>query len=466
MHQIHRSLCFLLLLTSSSLAVAQTPSGDTELTCGESGVLIVRDFGTRFCFDTTQAVAERLFRGALRGMVSCRNDCLSPGLYDCQLELGEFYEGKLTRRNGQYCPSSSRISIGWTCTDCTRTTSTGAGSGNSTATGTELACEESGRYKLASVGRHNFPRSRFATREAAAAQLAADILAQLQCRNTCMDPTRFDCEPQLSESVLRYISSSSTAFYVPNATNLTARWACTECLRKPPGGGTTGGGSTTTGEDGRITGSSTSCSKSTQFVARDLPRHCYKHLFPEGDLEAAQALFRSDLLAMLHCEVDCERPNETCTPLITSGSINGNLGADFCSGRYIAFNWKCTDCTETSDTPPNEGEGEGRAPQPGSEWSRSQVATTASPVRVGKATPNPSSGEVRLDISVEVPRQALVLRISDVQGRVIAQHAYGDLPAGTQQLTADLSAQRAGLYFLSLYANGQLVNSQKILVQH
>ena len=74
----------------------------------------------------------------------------------------------------------------------------------------------------------------------AAAQLAADILAQLQCRNTCMDPTRFDCEPQLSESVLRYISSSSTAFYVPNATNLTARWACTESLRNPPGGGTTG----------------------------------------------------------------------------------------------------------------------------------------------------------------------------------------------------------------------------------
>jgi flagellar hook assembly protein FlgD len=75
--------------------------------------------------------------------------------------------------------------------------------------------------------------------------------------------------------------------------------------------------------------------------------------------------------------------------------------------------------------------------------------------------PNPFEGSTRIDFSL--PETAQVrLEISDSQGRSLETLINGQLAAGSHSTTWDGSRYSPGMYYYSLYANGELLSKKMI----
>jgi PKD repeat protein len=95
------------------------------------------------------------------------------------------------------------------------------------------------------------------------------------------------------------------------------------------------------------------------------------------------------------------------------------------------------------------------------------TSVAASPVVLGtfQAYPNPAEGAVALQFETVVHTSGAVLQISDLTGRVVAQHALGDLPAGEYMLEKDLSQLAGGLYVVTLVGDGKPMATQKLVLR-
>lgn len=76
-------------------------------------------------------------------------------------------------------------------------------------------------------------------------------------------------------------------------------------------------------------------------------------------------------------------------------------------------------------------------------------------------SPNPTSGEIRLDLSLR-RRQDVVVVVRDLLGAKVFQKEYKDI--GSDAISFDLSGQPSGVYVVSVQtATGTL--NQKVVVR-
>jgi flagellar hook assembly protein FlgD len=82
-------------------------------------------------------------------------------------------------------------------------------------------------------------------------------------------------------------------------------------------------------------------------------------------------------------------------------------------------------------------------------------------MKLGQNVPNPFADFTRIDF--ELPNEAQIkLEISDVNGRSIDQLINGQMSAGLHTIQWDGSSLAPGVYFYSLYSNGQLLTKKMI----
>lgn len=84
---------------------------------------------------------------------------------------------------------------------------------------------------------------------------------------------------------------------------------------------------------------------------------------------------------------------------------------------------------------------------------------TSSPVELGQNIPNPFEFSTRIDFQLPADAQ-VILEISDAQGKPIRKLIDGNMSAGAHSTIFDGSGLAKGVYYYTLYADGQLLTKR------
>jgi hypothetical protein len=87
-------------------------------------------------------------------------------------------------------------------------------------------------------------------------------------------------------------------------------------------------------------------------------------------------------------------------------------------------------------------------------------------IKIGTITPNPvPTGQLTAELTYGIPVDAhVVITISDQLGNVVKEVFTGDLTAGAQTQTLDLTGLSTGMYFVRIQA-GPSVGTARLVIQ-
>ncbi len=105
--------------------------------------------------------------------------------------------------------------------------------------------------------------------------------------------------------------------------------------------------------------------------------------------------------------------------------------------------------------------GSAQEPNDGSTGSLPAPAGTTEGVKLMQNVPNPFDTATRIDFILPADAN-VVLELSDAQGRPLRKLIDGQMNAGPQTLTLDGSSLAPGMYFYTVYANGELISKKMI----
>lgn len=205
--------------------------------------------------------------------------------------------------------------------------------------------------------------------------------------------------------------------------------------------------------------------------------------FPKAQFPDSMAAY-DGLIFHLDEIVDCNEENCPpgrqigCKPIFNGFSIFPTLncvGNKWCFSGLTTFSWSCTDCVIVDPKEfPGTGPTGGPGPSGGAGTFNSGAytfeelpsSTNTSPVaQLKNMYPNPSSGVFYLDLILKVPDNQVLIKTSDLTGKVVQETEFKEVPKSLFQAQTDLSAQSNGLYLMSIYVNQELIETKKIKVQ-
>ncbi len=174
------------------------------------------------------------------------------------------------------------------------------------------------------------------------------------------------------------------------------------------------------------------------------------------------------------CKNTCLLGSRDCEPLIdywrSVKSVYKNDAGMWCHKAKISVKVACSDCQDTSKLtiyPVLLNLGGGDINEALEETANIESAKAAGKVaHVMNSYPNPSSGEVNLEVALFESNSSVRLILKDIAGNVQYQQQYKDLAQDFFQPRLDFSNLSNGLYFLSVEVNGQLINTNKLTIQH
>lgn len=203
----------------------------------------------------------------------------------------------------------------------------------------------------------------------------------------------------------------------------------------------------------------------------DIPTFCYPKEDYNNDIDQAKAQLTADLISGYTCEVDeCARPAiSTCSPVVTKlpGSLTQGDNAWCFSGTA---RWKCTDCTRiTPDTIIGE-------PFPPIDHFRADTdisidpleehhihsAQSANAASIHKVFPNPTSDKVRIQVNTIDAQNSIRLILRNTAGQILQTKAYDHFGKTLYNTQMDITSLSAGMYFLQVEINDQLIGSSKV----
>jgi hypothetical protein len=83
--------------------------------------------------------------------------------------------------------------------------------------------------------------------------------------------------------------------------------------------------------------------------------------------------------------------------------------------------------------------------------------------RIYWEVPNPANDLVNIAINVPFMAGKIVVNITDISGKIVDTLYFGTFAAGKTILELPTASIRNGLYFLTVFANGQIVGSGKMV---
>ncbi len=97
----------------------------------------------------------------------------------------------------------------------------------------------------------------------------------------------------------------------------------------------------------------------------------------------------------------------------------------------------------------------------GSSGSLTAPANSTEGIKLMQNVPNPFDTQTRIDFTL--PTDAyVVLELSDAQGRPLRRLVDGQMNAGPQSIMLDGSSLAPGMYFYTVYANGELITKKMV----
>lgn len=219
----------------------------------------------------------------------------------------------------------------------------------------------------------------------------------------------------------------------------------------------------------QITKDSSKCTDQTVFA--DTINYDSEHRLPKSDypdLTAVKDRIEEVIRKNMTCVNDCTFPDDNdCKPVIDSRDFSDlkikGRGKFWIYKGVARVKWHCSPCTEISNDDQNDkGFNNTSIPSFGIELLESPESNSTA--KIQQIYPNPSTGIFYVDLTLEATNSEVLIRVSDLSGKMIREEIYQDLPATTFHTETDLSAQQNGLYFLSVYANEQLLSTSKVQI--